>query len=431
MKILVALHQVMDLGGIINHTEQLIGGLKELGHEVHLKEIIWAGASHDNRKSGDWKMGPSGIPHDQGKGWNFKAKDRLHYRGEGHAVGAVQILSRYDMIIWTVPVPGRGQGNMSNCHWPMLYDLPKHIKQIAFIHDGNAARNYPYLMHIEHHLSGIACVHPCALNSSSFLKTPRAMIFNPQEKPVREVALWNEKRPGFVNMQTFKAWKHAHELIEAIAYMPQIQANELREIAGRGIEYQYMTSEDKCKPQYFHADGLESFAGEKFWDTALRNGMTHHDYWTSDEVEHYLTLARILVDPSWSNRYSVDGGHFNRVMVEGMIHGAVTIGREKGVGREVFRAGEHYVAIPEDADAQQYADIVLEVGNMPSQQANHYREASLEVLPYFERKFVAQQVIDLAFGDLKPTTTSDAESVDKALVKKSEDILFHHFGIIA
>jgi hypothetical protein len=34
MKILVPVHQFNNFGGIINHTEQLIAGLKDGGHEV-------------------------------------------------------------------------------------------------------------------------------------------------------------------------------------------------------------------------------------------------------------------------------------------------------------------------------------------------------------------------------------------------------------
>lgn len=421
MKILVALHSVMDLGGIINHTEQLIGGLKENGHDVHFKEIVWASAAHDNRKNGDWKIGPSGIPHDQGKGWNFKAKDRIPYRGDGQVTSAKQILSRYDLIIWTVPVPGKGNGMLHNHHWPMLYDLPKTTKQVAFIHDGNAERNYPYLMHVQDHLDGIACVHPCAAVSSSFLSPPRALILNPQERPVRDVALWDEKSTGFVNMQTFKAWKHAHELVQAIKYMPKREMDELRHIAGEGIEYRYMTSVDKCKDAYYHDDGT------KFWDAALLNGMLHDGYWNTEQVEKYLTMARVLVDPSWSDRYSKDGGHFNRVMVEGMIHGAVPVARHKGVGNEVFQAGVHYVDIPVEATPQEYADFVLETGNMSAVEAKRYRDANLEVLPYFERKFVAQQVIDLANGEINSLAHTQPSS---GLKQKSEDILFHHYGII-
>lgn len=422
MKILVALHKCMDLGGIINHTEQLIGGLKDLGHDVHLKEIVWSLQAPAQRKTADWTIGPSGIPHHQGKGWNFARNDRIAYRGGAHLSGAKQILERYDLIIWTVPVPSKNKDNLGNDDWPDLYDLSASTKQIAFVHDGNAMKGAGHILRIQDHLSGLACVHPCALNGVAFADVPRALILNPQDTPVRPYYSWTQKDHGFVNMQTFKAWKHVHELVEAVAYMPKKEPIELREIAGLGIEYRYMTSEDKCKDAYFHADG------RKFWDAAVENGMVHHDYWDSDEVDAQLTEARILVDPSWSRNYSKIGGHFNRVVVDAMIRGCVPVARQKGMGSELFHAGEHYVAIPEDADAQEYADVVLEAGNMAPKTAQRMIDANRELLPMFDRKMVAQRVIDLSNGELE--TEEVQGTATDAMKTKVEDYLFDHFGVL-
>jgi glycosyltransferase involved in cell wall biosynthesis len=281
---------------------------------------------------------------------------------------------------------------------------------------------------VQDQLVGVACVHHCALNSSSFLTTPRALILNPQENPVRQVLDWDRKHTGFVNMQTFKAWKHVHELIEAIAYMPKKGDEELREVAGRGIEYQYLTSEDKCKENYFHGANDQWFAGWKFWDAALGNDMVYHDYWNSNEVNKWLEEARVLVDPSWSNRYSLSGGHYNRVVVDAMIRGAVPVARRLGMGTELFVPGEHYIEIPQSASPQQYADIILEAGNMEEFIARKYRENALSLLPHFNRKNVAERVVRLAMGELDDIKTKTAD--DFNLKKQSDDIMFNHFGIL-
>lgn len=422
MKILVALHKCMDLGGIINHTEQLIGGLKDLGHTVHLKELIWAMNANDQRKEANWSIGPSGIPHHQGKGWNFSRKDRIAYRGGAGLSGARQILSGYDMIIWTVPVPSKNRDNLANNDWPSLYDLPSDIRQVAFMHDGNASKGNSHIVAIQEHLSALACVHPCALNGSEFVDLPRALVLNPQENPVRAVHNWNTKLPGFVNMQTFKAWKHVHELVEAIRYMPPIEGDELREVAGKGIEYQYMTSEEKCKDAYFHQDG------SRFWDKAVDNGMTHHDFWDIDDVDLWLNSARVLVDPSWSRNYSKVGGHFNRVVVDSMIRGCVPVARSKGMGSELFLSGQHYVEIPELASAQEYASIILETGNLSSTKASSFREENLKLLPLFDRKNVAQRLIDLTFGNLEVEPIQG--TITPAQKDKVSDIMFDHFGVL-
>jgi hypothetical protein len=422
MKILVALHKCMDLGGIIDHTEQLIGGLKDLGHTVHLKEVTWAFNAPDQKKTSDWSVGPSGIPHNQGNGWNFRRTERLPYRGAAALNAAKQILTEYDLIIWTMPVPSKSRDNLGNSDWIHLYDLPEHIKQIAFIHDGNAVKGAGHLLAIQHHLSGLACVHPCALNGASFADVPRALVVNPQDTPVRPYHRWENKSPGFVNMQTFKAWKHAHELVEAISYMRPKEADEMREIAGKGIEYRYMTSEEKCKDAYFHADGT------KFWDAALANGLTHHGFWDKREVDEYLNEARVLVDPSWSNNYSKVGGHFNRVAVDAMMRGCVVVAREKGMGSELFQSGTHYMAIPEDADAQEYADLVQYASGIAPKTAQRMIDANREILPMFDRTTVAKRVVDLAHGNVEVEPVQNTATFE--MKNKVDSKMFDHFGVL-
>lgn len=421
MKILVAVHNVMDLGGIINHTEHMIGGLKSLGHEVDLKEVTYSQNPASQRKTGDFKLGPSGIPHNQGKGWNFSSTERISYKGARMLEEARRIIGRYDLVIWQVPVPGKSAYQRGNDVWPELYD--NNAKNIAFIHDGNAIRNYPYIKHIEHHLDGVACVHHCALAGSDFIAAPRKLILNPQLKPIREVQQWNLKNNGFINMQTFKAWKRAHELVKAISFLPSKKNDELREVAGEGIEYRYMTSVEKCKDQYFFPDG------SRIWESALANGMTHHGYWNAEEAWKMLVKAKIIVDPSWSIRYSQKGGHYNRVVVEGMIAGCVPVARSMGMGDELFRAGEHYVEIPEGCSDQEYADTLVEAWSMGSAEAAAYREAQLEILPRFDRNYVAEQIIELANGEADDTLLG-GQTVDLNLNERIDDILFNHFGIL-
>jgi len=429
MKILIALHQVMDLGGIINHTEQLMAGLQEEGHTVHLKEFVWAYNAPSQRKEADWFIGASGVKYDQQKGWNFSNRQRIPYRGGANISGAKQIMARYDIIIWTIPVPSKSANNRGNDDWPDLYDLPDRIKQIGFIHDGNSRKGYPHLLHIESKLKAVACVHHCAWNGSSHLSVPRALVLNPQHNPVRDVVPWEYKTNGFINMQTFKGWKRVHELIEAIAYMPKRDGIEMRHVAGKGIEYQYMTSENKCKPNYFHGDNEQWFSSQKFWEAALSNGMIWTGYWNEVERDQFLTQARVLVDPSWSNNYSDQGGHYNRVLVEAMIHGLIPVARLKGVGDDLFEPGEHYVAIPEHIGPQEYADLVLETSNKSHLYAQHFREAALDRLHLFDRRRIAKQVVRLAMSDFNEDEVKRDE-VNPDAQKKSEDIMFDHFGIM-
>jgi hypothetical protein len=422
MKITIALHSCMDMGGIINHTEQLIGGLRDLGHSVRLMDVAYhSRPTSQSRNTTNSEFGPSGIRHDQGKGWVFDKNDRLGYKTYAGMDAAKEWLNSQDIVIWTVPVPPKNKSHLGNGTWPELYDLNPNVRQIAFIHDGNAKGGAPHLLHIQEHLDGVACVHACALNGSSHLTVPRKMILNPQFNPVRKVVPWSEKKKGFFNMQTFKAWKHAHELVAAIRYMKPKQEGELRDIAGKGIEYQYLTSIDKCKPDYFHADG------ERYWDAALENGMVHHDYLNNAEVDKILCEARVLVDPSWSKKYSKIGGHWNRVVVDAMIRGCVPVASSLGMGDELFHAGEHFIDL-ESSGLTEYWEHIENASNMSEQDYNRFREAALEVLPMFNRVKIAREVIALAFQEADDTIIGKEDNSVRA---KSDEILFNHYGILA
>ncbi|MAD98729.1 MAG: hypothetical protein CMB99_15505 [Flavobacteriaceae bacterium] len=416
----------MDLGGIINHTEQLIGGFLDLGHEAHLYELVYADNAQAQERSGNFERGPSGIPFAQGKGWNFPKHARLSYKTSAGLANAKHILNHYDIVIWTVPVPPKNRQHLGNDKWPELYDLEPRVKQVAFIHDGNAKSNALHLYHVAEHLSGLACVHECALNSAVIFPIPRALVVNPQFNPIREFTSWEDKYSGFVNMQTFKAWKHVHELVRSIAYMPPRMPGELREIAGKGIEYQYMTSEEKCKPAYFHDDPEKPFHTRRIWEVALENGMTHHDYWPTQDVDEWLQMARVLVDPSWSKKYSKIGGHWNRVAVDAMIRGAIPVAHKRGMGTTLFKPDEHYVPLDDALDAQDYADIILETSHMSAMQARNFQDAARDILIQFDRKAVANRVINLANGDVQTETGA----VDPNLYEKFDDLMFNHYGIL-
>lgn len=426
MKVCIALHSCMDLGGIINHTEQLLGGFQDLGHETALVELVYADTAHGQGKSGSFETGPSGIPHAQGKGWNFPRSHRIPYKTWAGLNSAKVFLNEFDLVIWTVPVPPKNKQQLGNDKWPELYALQPEVKQIAFIHDGNARNNAAHLYHIQEHLSGIACVHGCALNSADFLRTPRALVVNPQERPIRSVIPWDDKHTGFVNMQTFKAWKHVHELVRSIAYMPPREEGELREIAGKGIEYQYMTSIDKCKEAYFHDDPDKPFHNLRLWDVALENGLKHHDYWPNSDVHEWLEMARVLVDPSWSARYSKVGGHWNRVVVDAMIRGAIPVAHERGMGTELFEAGVHYVALDDARDPQDYADIIQRTSRMSEKEADVFHKEHVDILGMFDRGVVAKKVIDLANGEC----LTEQGQVDPKVHQKYEDLMFEHYGVL-
>lgn len=428
MKIAVVMYRIMDLGGIINHTEDMIYGLKRQGHEVDLLQLIYSDKDQKDRggsRLGVWGRSESGHLYNQAKGWIFPASHRIPYQGR-QLKKAQERLETYDLVIWTTPVANKNSENRGNWEWTSLYDL-KNPKQIAIIHDGGACDRYPYMMAIEDKLTAALCVHHSAIGGSTFLKVPRFHVLNPFRQVNREKVPFEVRRPGFVSLQTFKALKHVDDLVRAIAYMPKKSENEYRDIYGKGIEYQYMTSVDKCKPHYFHGSDTP-FAGERIWEVAEENGMVHHDYIERDAVDILLQSARVLVDPSWSKRLGSRGGFYGRVFVEAAINGAVPVGRILGIGTEVFHPGEHYVSIPMDADPQTYGEIVLYAGK-ESEEGKRIRDNLQELVQRYDAERIARDILEIAFGSSElPQLYHDPHEAE-LLYEKANSILFIHFGI--
>jgi hypothetical protein len=111
-----------------------------------------------------------------------------------------------------------------------------------------------------------------------------------------------------------------------------------------------------------------------------------------------------------------------------MIRGAIPVARRAGMGDEVFIAGEHYVEIPQDATPAEYADVILDASHMSVSEASRYQTNANDLLPMFDRKTVAQRLLDLAHGEVDTEVVQGTLTADQA--DKAEDILFNHFGVL-
>ena len=439
MKVLITMYDINNPGGIINHNENLIAGLKELGHEVDFVELLWRERSSEKRVSDKtgFEEKHSGYPVHQGKGWLFPVQKRIPYKGRENIAWWLDFANQFDLVIWQIPVPTKRKDNQGNNDWPYLYELDPWVNQIAIIHDGNLAKSYPWIEHIGERLSGLACVHPCAYHGAGTTNIPRALIFNPQEVDNHPVPSWAEKEKGFISLQPFKAWKHVDDLVRSI---PHMRKDTVKYLAGGGIEYNYMTSKDKCKEHYFvssaDTDIDPSEYGRKIWDVALDNGMSWLGYITETAGKEHMQKLRCLIDPSWSKAYAKVGDHFNRVVVDGMLEGAIPVARnlgistnESGIG-EVFKPGKHYVMVPYDAKPKEFADIVEEVVNFPEQEAEQYYTNHQELLQEFDRRHIAEQYIELGAGlPCGFHSRIDVGEQDKKSMTKSIQTLSEFFGV--
>tara|TARA_R110000744_G_scaffold44267_3_gene98880 strand:- start:7204 stop:8553 length:1350 start_codon:yes stop_codon:yes gene_type:complete len=412
MKVLITMYGINSPGGIINHNENLIAGLKMCGHEVDFVELLWRNTTKGKttKHKDNYERGASGIPVHQGKGWLFPKEKRIPYKGKQNINKWKEFANKFDVIIWQIPVPTKQRDNTGNMDWTELYNLNESVKQVAVIHDGNMRKSYPWISYISKHLNGLACVHPCGYHGASVLNTPRALILNPQnvDKALfgKEEKSWTERKKGFISLQTFKGWKHVDDLVRAI---PHMNLETAKVMAGGGIEHNYMTSENKCKPNYFVSeekdpDILSSFHGHKIWDVAMQHKMEWLGYICQQEAKQIMGGLRCLIDPSWSVAYAKIGDHFNRVLVDGIIEGLIPIARnfgvstnEEGIG-EVFKPNTNYIMVPHDATPKEFAETVEYTLNLSEENAGFIRHKNKELLKHFERERVASDYVNLAFG---------------------------------
>ena len=404
MKIFIPMHTFNNFGGIINHNEQLIAGLKELGHEVtfaYIKPNVTAPKPVDTTVCPEgYAFGPgTGYPVHQGNGWIapyycMKNKDSIKQ--------FVADANKHDIVIWQSIFGFKNAATEKYLEWvPMIEEV--NAKQVIIIHDGNLKKLYSWIHKFSHKFSGIACVHPSAFRSAEFMPVPRNMILNPQDlSSTPEITNFADRKNQILSPQTFKRWKRVDDLVAAVPY---INADVI--VAGDGMERAYMASEDKCKPEYYctkdldpHAD--EARLGKRIWANALDSGkMQYVGFLTAEQRDDYLNTSKFLLDPSWSNSY---GEHFNRVIVDAMRLGVVPIARNYGISDNaegigsLFKPNENYLMIPHDVKPKQFGDLVNKFLAIPEKIYNKMAAANFELIKNFDRRVIAQQYIDLAMG---------------------------------
>ena len=239
-KVLVVVNSFNDYGGIINHTENLITGLKEIGKEVNF--VFLKPTKSNKKKLSDF----SGINYSIGEGTNLPVHlgrgwlcEHYSYLDNHDIKRFIDLANNHDLVIWESLFGFKNKSTINEKRWTkMITDVES--KQIALIHDGNMKKLYPWIYKFRKNLNGLACVHPSAYKSSLSFNIPVAMILNPQKiDPLPKKVEFSEK-DGIFSLQTFKKWKHVDDLILASPYI-----NTKVSLAGDGIERRYMCSDDK------------------------------------------------------------------------------------------------------------------------------------------------------------------------------------------
>lgn len=431
MKIFVVMHVFNNFGGIINHNEQLCAGLKELGHEVTFAYVKPTQTLFKNISStlpNGYEIGEgTGVPVHQGNGW---IAPFYSLKNAESIKKFVEDANKHDVVIWQSIFGFKNSETEQYTDWTsMIEDV--NAKQVVVIHDGNLKKLYSWIYKFQHKFSGIACVHPSAFKSASFLSVPRNLIINPQNVSKVKKTPFSEKENKILSIQTFKRWKRVDDLVFAIPY---IDGKVI--IGGDGIERNYMTSVEKCKPEYYctldrDPNTTKEMLNRRIWDNAIDFGKFEYvGFITESERDKILETSKFLLDPSWSMNY---GEHFNRVIVDSMMMGTIPIARNYGVSDnelgigEVFKPNENYLMIPHDVKPKQFGDMVNEFFSLSKERYESIVEANFEKIKMFDRKVIAQQYIDLAMGKDAGVYEKNSIGTENTEVKKVANKLWEFF----
>jgi hypothetical protein len=403
MKIMVAMHVFNNFGGILNHNEQLIAGLKDLGHSVTFAYLKTTKKPEYNTLSGTLPDGyeigvGTGLPVHQGNGYISPYYSIVNAES---VAKFVKDANEHDIVIWQSIFGFKSAATEKDKTWlPMIEKVT--AKQIAVIHDGNLKKLYSWIHRFATHLAGLACVHPAAMRQADFMPVPRNMILNPQDVSEVEAVPFTKRTNQLLAPQTFKRWKRVDDLVAAVPY---IDGGVI--IAGDGMERAYMASEEKCKPEYyctkeFDPDATEDRLGKRIWQNALDSGkMEYLGFITGKSRDKILNKSKFLLDPSWSLTY---GEHFNRSIVDAMRVGCVPIARNFGISDNIrgsgtlFKPGQNYFMIPHDATPKQFGELVNDYFAISSELYNDIARNNKKVIQNFDRTKIAQQFINLALG---------------------------------
>lgn len=438
MKIMVAMHVFNNFGGILNHNEQLIAGLKDLGHDVtfaYIKTTAKPQYSVSNLIPDGYETGPgTGLPLHQGNGY---VSPYYSLKNSESIAKFVKDANEHDIVIWQSIFGFKSAATEKDQAWvPMITKVK--AKQIVVIHDGNLKKLYSWIYRFSDHITGLACVHPAAMKQADFMPVPRNMILNPQDvSPVKE-SPFSKRTNQLLAPQTFKRWKRVDDLVAAVPYI-----NGGVIIAGDGMERAYMASEDKCKPEYYctkelDPDATEDRLGKRIWQNALDSGkMEYLGFITGKIRDRILNTSKFLLDPSWSLTY---GEHFNRSIVDAMRVGCVPIARNYGISDNaegngtLFLPGRNYFMIPHDATPKQFGGFVNQYFNVSEDMYLDIASANKEVIKNFDRKKIAQQFVNLAMskkdsGYYEKAVTGRLNIDNNVAQKMGDKIWDEHFEV--
>jgi glycosyltransferase involved in cell wall biosynthesis len=186
----------------------------------------------------------------------------------------------------------------------------------------------------------------------------------------------------------WKAWKHQDHLVRTA---PLLKKSKLI-MAGDGIERRYMTSVDKCPPEF-----------QGVWKAAEDSGnFLYKGLIVPDRLFKIYQRSRVMIDMSYSDTFNTLGNHFNRSIIEGYNNGVVPICvdmnmDETGMPRKMFKPGVTHIEVSSDITVKALAKVMDEVAHMSAAEADRMIAAGRKVLlKYFDYRKCSLEFLKLA-----------------------------------
>ena len=121
------------------------------------------------------------------------------------------------------------------------------------------------------------------------------------------------------------------ELVRAIPYVAEEIPEHVTIVGGADIEYNYMTSIKKVKPNYLankksDPDLNDELIGERIWDMAEIYGMDYQGMLPKSTMDEYYKRSKYFIDPSWSTHYAqYNRTNINSSLIEAVINGCYPV----------------------------------------------------------------------------------------------------------
>lgn len=417
-RIVIVLFQIeSEFGGILNHIRNLAKGIEENGCEVKVLYCVYK-ALRDG-KSAELDNIDIGLQvRITGKGTQGKlhaTPDSLRsYRTPYDQRKLMEELATYDGVIigW---IPTTGEAKYWNTDW---IDVLKHNKPMVYIvHDCHWLRYGKWAVSLRDRINCAIGVHPAAFYSLQNWPGRYACVLNPFDVSPALKDYPEKEEHWLCNTTFFKKWKHNDDGIRAAPFLRKVHLFE----SGGGIELRNMVADLKTQADYtgMYYDSYKHKLKQYWWkkgDVDVRKDWINNKIWDvacGSPNFHYLGLRKNTDIPKIQAACGASvefayhkkwGEHFNRAIIEGMIHHCLPFARPYGISDNANGIGhvfgpDNVILIPESAGPKRIAEIIEDGMTDKSLRKEMIKRNVTRVTSMFDRVNIGKHYLQLLFNE--------------------------------